>query len=177
LLTREPDLARAVQVLDRHGVEYLVVGGSAARAYGAKRLTHDSDCLVGQDKDNILRLAGALRELNARLRISGLSDEESAQLPVHIDAILSQGGFSNWRTDAGDLDIMAELRDRTGASRRYCDLTGDAQVLDYDGRRIRVASLAAIVESKEFANRPKDQEALPELHQIQQSRQDRPSRP
>ncbi len=52
--------------------------------------------------------------------------------------------------------------------RRYQDLAGDARVLDYAGVRVRVASLNAIVASKEHANRPKDQEALPELHQLQQ---------
>jgi len=30
------DLARLIEILDRHGVEYLLVGGAAARAYGAK---------------------------------------------------------------------------------------------------------------------------------------------
>ncbi|MHB1536448.1 MAG: hypothetical protein ACYC1D_17930, partial [Acidimicrobiales bacterium] len=155
-------------VLDRHGVEYLIVGGGATQLYGATRPTKDSDCLVRQDKDNLLRLAGALRELNARLRISGLTDEESAALPVQIDAILSQGGSSNWSTGAGNLDIMTEMRDRAGAPRRCEDLAGDARVLDFAGVRIRVASLNAIVASKEFANRPKAQEALPELHRLQE---------
>ena len=32
------DLARLIDTLDRHGVEYPLAGGAAARAYGAKRL-------------------------------------------------------------------------------------------------------------------------------------------
>lgn len=166
-LTPEPDLARVVEVLDRHGVEYLLVGGHATRAYGATRPTKDSDCLVRQDKDNLVRLAAALRELNARLRVTGLSDEESAALPIHIESILRQGDFSNWRTDAGDLDIMNTMPG-PGGPRRYEDLAGEARVLDYAGVRVRVASLNAIVASKEFANRPKDQDALPELHRLQE---------
>lgn len=163
----EPDLARVVEVLNRHGVEYLIVGGHAARAYGATRYTKDSDCLVRSKKENLNRLAAALRELNARLRVSGLSDEESAALPVQIDAILSQGGsFSNWRTDAGDLDVMKAMPDPGGSPRRYEDLVDDARVLDYAGVRVRVASLNAIVASKEFADRPKDREALPELRAL-----------
>lgn len=120
------------------------------------------------DRGNLLRLAAALKQLNARLRVSGLDDQESAALPVQIDAILKQFDFSNWRTDAGDLDIMTAMRDRSGAPRRYEDLAGDARVLDYAGVRIRVASLNAIVVSKEFANRPKDRDALPELRQLQE---------
>ena len=169
-LTPEPDLGRVVGVLDRHGVEYLVVGGGATQLYGATRPTKDSDCLVLQEKDNLVRLAAALRELNARLRVTGLSDEESAALPVQIDAVLDQLPFTNWRTDAGALDIMKTMPG-PGGPRRYEDLAGDARVLDYAGVRVRVASLSAIVASKEYANRPKDQEALPELHRLQEQMQ------
>ncbi len=73
---------RLVEALHRHGVEYLVVGGVAARAYGASRETKDFDCLVRRARDNLDRLAAAMRELNARLRIEGLSDAEASQLPV-----------------------------------------------------------------------------------------------
>jgi hypothetical protein len=37
------DLARLIEVLDQHGVEYLACGGAAAQAYGAKRPTEDAD--------------------------------------------------------------------------------------------------------------------------------------
>ena len=73
---------RLVTALDRHGVEYLVVGGVAARAYGASRETKDFDCLVRRVRDNLDRLAPAVRELNARLRVHGLSEVEAAALPV-----------------------------------------------------------------------------------------------
>jgi hypothetical protein len=37
------DLRRLIEVLDRHGVEYLMVGGVAAIGYGAERPTEDAD--------------------------------------------------------------------------------------------------------------------------------------
>jgi hypothetical protein len=40
------DLARLIEVLDQHGVEYLVCGGAAAQVYGAERPTEDADCVV-----------------------------------------------------------------------------------------------------------------------------------
>jgi hypothetical protein len=40
------DLGRLIEVLDRHGVEYLMVGGVAAIGYGAERPTDDADCVV-----------------------------------------------------------------------------------------------------------------------------------
>ncbi|MGH9082969.1 MAG: hypothetical protein ACRDWN_06465, partial [Acidimicrobiales bacterium] len=70
--------------LDRHGVEYLLVGGAAARAYGAGRLTEDADCVVRRERANLGRLAAALRELHARLRVGGMTDAEPRALPVQI---------------------------------------------------------------------------------------------
>lgn len=99
---------RLVEVFDRHGVDYLIVGGVAARAYGASRETRDLDCLVRRARENLDRLAAAMRELNARLRVEGLSDAEAAQLPMQIDAVaLNAIEISTWRTDAGDLDVLS----------------------------------------------------------------------
>jgi hypothetical protein len=60
------DLARLIEALNRHGVEYLLCGGAAATAYGAQRPSEDADCVVRRDKSNLDRLAATLRELNAR---------------------------------------------------------------------------------------------------------------
>ena len=64
-----PDVARISEVLDRHGVDYLVIGGVATQAYGAERPTSDFDCLVRRSVENFDRLAAAMRELRARLRV------------------------------------------------------------------------------------------------------------
>ncbi len=165
--TVEPDLARVVEVLDRHGVEYLIVGGSAARVYGAQRVTRDSDCLILQARENLESLAHALQELNARLRVEGMTDEEAATLPVRLDArALERMQITNWRTDAGDLDVMVDMPDRNGNRRRYEDLAGNAKRIFYGQISIRVAGLEDIIASKEWANRPKDRDALPELHAL-----------
>lgn len=55
----------------------MLVGGVAALAYGANRPTEDADCVVRRERSNLDRLAAALRELDARLRVAGLSDEEA----------------------------------------------------------------------------------------------------
>jgi len=166
---REFSPERLVEVLDRHGVQYLIVGGVAARAYGASRETKDFDCLVRRTRDNLDRLAAAMRELNARLRVQGLSDVEAAQLPVQIDHMtLNAIEISTWRTDAGDLDVLVDIPGRDGVRRVYEDLAGRSQVLDYAGMSVHVAALDDIIASKEWANRPKDRVALPELRQLQE---------
>ncbi len=58
-----------------------------------------------------------MRELNARLRVAGLSDDEERLLPTHVDGpVLKQMELSTWRTDAGDFDVLADLPDRTAAT-------------------------------------------------------------
>jgi hypothetical protein len=105
------DLPRLIEVLDRHQVEYLIVGGAAAVAYGAMRPTEDADCVVSRDRANLVRLASALRELNARLRVAGMSDAEARRLPVQIDATsLDMAGMTTWMTDAGPFDVLARSR-------------------------------------------------------------------
>lgn len=162
-----PDLARIADALARHHVEYLFVGEIAARAHGARRLTHDVDCLPATSRDNLDRLAAAMRELHARLRVEGLSDVEAAALPVQLrGATLARMRISTWRTDAGDLDILAEIPDREGRQLTYEELAARAAELDLDGIAVRVAALEDVIASKERADRPKDRAALDELRAL-----------
>jgi hypothetical protein len=111
-----------------------------------------------------------MRELNARLRVAGLTDAESRQLPTRVDATsLHQMELSTWRTDAGDFDVLADLPDRTGRHRRYEELAPRSVTMDAGGLSIRVAALDDVIASKEWADRPKDHEALPELRTLNEA--------
>jgi hypothetical protein len=83
------DLRRLIEVLDRHGVEYLLVGGAAATAHGAERPTDDADCVVSRGRENLDRLAAALRELKARRGLYGtlgpLSRVDAQRTPICAD--------------------------------------------------------------------------------------------
>lgn len=52
---------------------------------GAERMTQDVDCVIKRGSDNLGRVVAALRELGARLRVNGMSDEEAKALPVQLD--------------------------------------------------------------------------------------------
>lgn len=166
--TFDPD--RIVETFARHRVDYLLVGGLAARQYGATRPTGDLDCLARFERENLTRLATAMRELNARLRAEGLSDAESIQLTSHLPSaeFFGRGEITTWMTDAGPLDILHDMPDRDGARLSYDELNTRATTHVYAGGvTIRVAALADIVASKQWANRPKDHRALPELEALQ----------
>jgi predicted nucleotidyltransferase len=161
------DLPRLIEVLDRYEVEYLIVGGAAAYAYGAERPTEDADCVVRRERTNLDRLAGALRELHARLRVGGMTDKDAQALPVQIDATtLDMAGMSTWMTDAGPFDVLAGLEAPDGHLIPYEELVLRATLLYGNGFTIKAAALEDIIRAKERANRAKDREALPELRAI-----------
>jgi hypothetical protein len=161
----DPD--RILRVLDQHRVEFVLVGGVAARAHGATRATADIDCVPNTEYENLDRLATALRELGARLRVAGMSDDEARQLPVRLDAAtLAAFGSSTWMTDAGPLDLLVELRDTSGARHPYSMLIKRSVPILIGGITVHLASLRDVIESKEFAGRPKDLEALTELRNL-----------
>jgi hypothetical protein len=161
---RELDDERLTETLARFGVDYLLVGGMGAGAYGALRETYDFDCLAERSIENLDRLAAAMKELGARLRVEGLSDEESAALTVPLDgAWLRNQEITTWRTNAGDFDVLCNMPARDGTRKRYEDLIDRAEHVEMYTSVVRVAALDDIIASKQWANRPKDIDALPEL--------------
>jgi len=108
-----------------------------------------------------------MRELGARLRVGGMTDEDSRRLPVQLDATtLRAFGSSTWMTDAGPLDILRELRDRRGDDVPFATLRKRSIDQDIDGIIVHVAGLDDIIAAKEHADRRKDRDALPELRKL-----------
>lgn len=48
---------RVFEVLARHGVQYVTIGGVAVQAYGHVRTTQDVDVVAASDDANLARLA------------------------------------------------------------------------------------------------------------------------
>ena len=163
------DLNRLLEVLTRNDVDFVVVGGSAAGFLGASRLTEDADCVVRRERANLERLASALRELHARLRVARMTDEEAKALPVKVDGtMLETTGNSTWTTDAGPFDVLADLKDFEGRSVPFEELLTRSIAVHGEGFVVHVASVDDIIAAKAFANRDKDREALPELIDIRE---------
>lgn len=163
------DARRIVEALARHHVDYLIVGGIGAQVHGATRPTSDFDCLARFDGDNLERLCDAMRELNARIRADGFSDAEAiavAPTMLHPDTF-RHVEISTWQTDAGPLDILHDIPARDGTRHGFEQLAARSTASNLGGFRVRVAALDDIVASKQWANRPKDHEALDELRDLQ----------
>lgn len=161
------DPTRILLVLDEHGVDYIVVGGIAAQAYGATRATGDLDCVPKSTRENLDRLAGALVTLGAYLRVGGMTEEEARALPLRLDGdMLGRTRVTTSMTAAGPLDVLMDIPDRSGARRGYDDLAPRSELLTAVGVVVRVADLDDVIQSKEYADRPKDHDALTELRAL-----------
>lgn len=96
-----------------------------------------------------------------------MTDEEARQLPMVIDGTTIRAfGATTWNTDAGPLDVLRDLPVPSG-NRPYDDLVMRSEDYSLSGVVVSVASLDDIIDSKAHAGRPKDQEALPELRELQ----------
>lgn len=73
-------------------------------------------------------------------------------------------------TTAGPLDVLVELRDGSGGRHDYAELVQRSEPLTVGHLVVQVAALQDVIESKEFAARAKDAEALPELRYLQRQR-------
>jgi len=157
---------KMLEILVRHGVSFIVIGGYASYLQQAPFLTFDLDVTPDRDEANLERLSAALTELDARIRTAG----EPEGLPFsHTGRSLAEARVWNLVTPYGDLDISYVPNGTQG----YADLAREADEAEISGVRIRVASLADIIRSKQAANRPKDQRVLPTLREILASRNPR----
>jgi hypothetical protein len=149
---------RILETLERHDVRFVVIGAVAAIAQGSPLPTEDIDITPARDPDNLQRLAAALQDLDAKLRVS----DRPEGLPFPFDAA-SLGRNEIWTltTPFGYLDIVFAPAGTGG----YEDLRRQAIVVDFGTTRASMSSLADVIRSKQASGRPKDASQLPALRQ------------
>lgn len=133
-----PILERVARLLERHGLEAVLIGNGAAALQGAPVTTVDLDFLFRRSPANVRKLTAIAAELNAMLMkphypVSGLlrisRDEDGLQLDF-MEVIHGVRSFEGLRKRAREVRV------------------GEARVL--------VASLSDIIKSKKAAGRPRD---------------------
>lgn len=138
-----------LEVLIRHGIRFVLVGGLAAQAHGSPSLTGDLDICYARDRDNLERLAAALAELAAVRR--GLP-VDSPRMPPLDARTLRGGGLFTLTTRYGDFDILATPDPNFDFER----LLEHAIATELHGFPMYIASLRDLIEMKRAAGRPKD---------------------
>ena len=186
------DPVAALATLQRHGVQFVVIGGVAGRLWGSPTMTNDVDIcydraeiaarimerafdyldapvarVTGKEVPmpyaaNLERLAAALRELHAGLR--GVEDD----VPLQLDATtLANGQNFTFTTSLGPLDILglpAGIRD-------FKELAVNATSFDLgDGVIVKVCDLDDLIRMKRASGRPKDRIEVEVLSAVSEER-------
>ena len=130
-----------IDVLSKEAVDYVLIGGFAVILYGMPRLTQDIDLFLRNDAENIRRLQDALFEVFQDASIREITVDELDRYPVIRYG--SPDGFS--------IDLIVKI----GATFGYDDLEYD--LIEVEGRRIRVATAETLYRLKKGTVRPIDQ--------------------
>ena len=148
------------RILNEERVDYVVVGGFASVILGSPLPTEDIDLLPDRSEENLIRLAAALKRLNARIRTTS----EAVPAPLDAQFLANMPVMLNLVTDFGIVDLTFEP---SGPTRGFAGWNADASSeVIADGLVIRVASLDDIIASKRAADREKDRRALPYLESL-----------
>ena len=137
-----------LRTLLAHGVEFVLIGGLAGIARGSSYPTYDVDIAYARDRENLERLAAALRELGATLRGAPPGS------PFLLDAeTLENGAHFTFETRFGSLEILSD----PDGSPPYEQLrTAAGPPAEVEGETILVASLDHLIAMKEASGRTKD---------------------
>jgi predicted nucleotidyltransferase len=157
------DLHKIAEILIRHGVEFIVIGGQAETILGSPRITYDVDLCYRRSSQNLQRLAEALKEIGPTLRGA------PPDLPVILDVrALSLGNNYTFETPFGKLDLLGwvEPLGDYEAVNRHAD---DYQIGPH---KLKVISLDDLIRVKEHIGRSKDRESLFQLLAIKRLRQE-----
>jgi len=154
------DFERALTVLADARVRFVIVGGLAITIHGSAYVTFDLDFCYARDRENLSRLAKALRTYNPRLR--GAPEG----LPFRFDEETLGGGLNfTLTTDLGDIDLLGEV---SGIGDYAASLAASTPV-ELFGTNFDVLTLEALIVSKRAAGRPKDLQVLPELEALREA--------
>lgn len=143
-----------VETLERHAVDFIVIGGLAGIIHGSAHPTYDFDVLYARDERNLERMAAALRDLHVTL------NNAPPDLPFQIDArTLAAGSNFTFDSDLGRFDILGYAE----GMRDYEAVRKDSTREDLWGVPVRTASIDDLIRMKRASGRPKDKAMVEEL--------------
>jgi hypothetical protein len=157
------DPGRILAALNRHRVDYVLVGGMAAALHGAHPPPGDLDIALARHRRNLERLSPALTDLGARMRFPGRPEPlVFTHDPSSLGRMLGAMESINLVTPYGPLGIVVEQPGLAG----YRHLRRHAVAGRLDGVPVRVASLDDLIRSKQAAG-PAELDALTSLRHLQ----------
>ncbi len=148
----EPDFKEFIELLQKHKVEFLLVGGFAVALHGYPRYTDDLDVLVKREQENAERLLQAITEFGfGSLGLEAqdfVKEDMIVQLgypPLRIDIITSISGIDD-----------------------YKQLFENAISIEAENMQLNIISLDDLIKNKESTNRSIDRTDAQKLKKIRE---------
>lgn len=149
----EEDILQFFQILNKHSVKYILVGGLAVNFHGFSRSTGDVDLWLDESEENRRKFVSALKEKNIEGCETFLT---SPFLPGFAEIMLDNGVY---------IDLMSELQFFKQDSFNDCYQFADKLKVN-DSIELNVLQIKTLIEEKEKSSRLKDQEDAEQLKKL-----------
>jgi Nucleotidyl transferase AbiEii toxin, Type IV TA system len=139
------ELVRVLRAFEANGLEYVLIGATAMGFHGLVRATEDIDLFIRATRENVERLRQALR--------STYADDP------HIDDIRAEdllGEYPAVRYYPPKADLFFDVMTRLGEAASF--ETVDAEVKEFEGIRVPVATPRALYRLKKGTLRSLDRQ-------------------
>jgi hypothetical protein len=152
-------LDKLLAALHAERVEFIIVGGMAARVHGSARVAHGIDVVYSRSEQNIAHLVKALSPFKPHPRGT------PSNVPFEWSAKTVKAGLNfSLQTTIGGVDLLGEI---TGGG-RYDDLSSHSAEVDAFGHPALVVTLPWLIHLKRAAGLPDDFEAIAELELLRE---------
>lgn len=152
-------LERLLAALHDANVQFIIVGGVAARAHGSSRLTDDLDISYARTPTNLARIVQALAPYAPYLRGAPLG------LPFDWSVATLRAGLNfTLTTTVGAIDLLGEITGGGG----YEDLLPHTLSITIFRHEVQLLDLPWLIRVKRAAGRPKDLEVIAELDALRE---------
>jgi hypothetical protein len=157
------EFQKLILLLDEFEIEYILIGGLAASVHGSARFTSDIDILYKRNKENIVKIVSALKNIKPYLRGAPKG------LPFLLDEKTLEAGLNfTLTTELGYLDLFAEI-----PGGKYDEVIQETFLVDVFEKKIICVNLKELIRLKKASGRPKDFEAIAELELILENKDER----
>jgi hypothetical protein len=144
--------------LQKHSVEYIMIGGYAINLHGYQRFTGDIDIWINDTLENRKRLRAAFISCNM------------GDYPMIERMQFVPGWTEFYLNNSLRLDILTEMKGLEDYT--FAECLQMASVADIEDVSVPFLHINQLIENKKVVNRPKDQSDIIALEQIKKLRED-----
>ncbi|MGB7159374.1 MAG: hypothetical protein WBD40_15005 [Tepidisphaeraceae bacterium] len=155
-------LRELLERLHAADVEFVIVGGVAARVNGSTLPTEDLDVCCDMSEKNMTRFVAAIAPIHPVVR----GDPRKLKVPLN-PSLLARVNTLIMTTSLGDFDLLSEVE----PIGRYDAVLKESFVADVEGKPTRVLNIDALIAAKRKAGRPKDKLGVLHLESAKKRRE------